>query len=640
MKKKLLSAIIAPVLCASMLPFGIAASAASVNVDPRDMAPHIYRDACFFDSENGVLNTTFSTMDVDSRYFESYVLTLEDITSVMGTMTINNVVYNLLGIMSFDGDDTGHVAVKEVKGEEYVDVTLSQQQYFAENAIPQPGDEIYIAVQTEGSHDEENWGEGSEYSEPVKLTVQETGKGTPPAPEGVSVTVNSMEYGESYVEGYTGQLTGKVANISVRFAKIFGWNHFLVSPFRSDLTKVMCGTMPFIHNLPYDQGSLGFESSEIDEPQSQELSTSAAGFEGNIINEGPNGEIITETPDFITVEMNVLTCEEFPENFPFGYCDGENMIIGVANLSSDMTAESEIVTVEIPFDESSVGKTFEAFVPDPLENTSVISSEEIIKGEEVTITASATGGYGDYQYTVLAKKDTSTSYSTVAKYSANTEIKFKPSSTGNYDIVVRAKDSKGNVARKQFRLKVNGVLKNTSTISAEEIVKGNEVTVSASATGGYGDYEYTVLAKKEASTSYSTIAKYSSDSEIRYKPSSTGNYDIVVKVRDSKGNTVRKQFSLKVNGILKNTSTISAETVKKGESVTVNASAEGGMGDYEYAVLFKKASSSTYTTASKFSSKSEVVITPGAATDYSIVVKVKDASGKTARKEFRLTVEK
>ena len=638
---KLLSAIMVPMLCVSMLPFGISASAETLDMDPRDMAPHIYKDACFFDSENGVLSTMFSTMDADSRYFESYVLTLEDITSVMGTMTINNVVYNLLGIMSFDGDDTGHVAVKEVEGKELVEVTLSQQQYFAENAIPQPGDEIYIAVQTEGSHEgEDNWGEGSELSDPVKLTVQETGKGTPPAPKGVSVTVNNMDGVESYVEGYGGKLTGTVANLSVRFDKQFGWNHFFVSPLRSDLSKVMSGTMPFVHNLPYERGGLGFESSETELVEYQELRASAAGYEGSVMYEGPNGETVTETPDSITVEMNVLTCEEFPENWPFGYCTGENIIIGVANLNSNMTAQSELVTVEIPFDESSVGKTFEAFVPDPLENTSELSAEEIVKGDEVTITASATGGYGNYEYTVLAKKETSTSYSTIAKYSTNSEIKFKPSVTGNYDIVVRAKDSKGNIARKQFKLKVNGILKNTSTLSSEEIVKGDEITITASATGGFGDYQYTVLAKKEASTSYSTIAKYSTNSEIKFKPSASGNYDIVVKARDSKGSTVRKQFKLKVNGILKNTSTISDETVKKGVSVIVNASAEGGMGDYEFAVLFKKASSSSYTVASKYSDKSEVVITPGAATDYNIVVKARDASGKAVRKEFKLTVEK
>lgn len=637
MKKKLLSAIMAPVLCMAMLPVSIAASAASPNMDPRDMAPHIYKDRCFFDSETGILDVTFSTYDTQSRYFESYVLTLEDITSVMGTMTINNIVYNLLGIMSFDGDDTGHVAVKEQSGAEAVDVTLSQQQYFAGNDIPQPGDEIYVVVQTEGSHEgEDNWGEGSEFSDPVKLVVQETGTGTPPAPEGVEVTVNSMQYGESYVEGYSnGTLTGMVANLRVKFNKQFGWNHFFVAPMRSDLSKVMTGTAPFVHM--YKDG-IGWEDWT---PKKQEANAApGGGYEGEYLYEGPNGERITETTDSITVEMNVLTCEEFPENWPFGYCDGENILIGVANLNSEMTLESEIVTVEIPFDESSVGKTFSAFVPDPLENTSTISSEEIVKGEEVTITTSAEGGYGDYQYAVLAKKESATSYSAIAKYGTWEEVKFKPGSTGNYDIVVRVKDAKGNIARKQFKLRVNAVLKNTSTLSSEEIVKGASVTITTSATGGIGDYQYTVLAKKESASSYSTIAKYGEMSEVQYKPTSTGNYDIVVKVKDSKGTVSRKQFKLKVNGILKNTSTLSADTIKKGQSVTVYASAEGGLGEYQYAVLYKKASSSTYTVASNFSSKSMAVIKPGAAVDYNIVVKVKDSTGKIVRSEFTLKVEK
>ena len=58
--------------------------------------------------------------------------------------------------------------------------------------------------------------------------------------------------------------------------------------------------------------------------------------------------------------------------------------------------------------------------------------------------------------------------------------------------------------------------------------------------------------------------------------------------RKSTGKIVKKFFEVKVNDKLKNTSTISATTIKKGDAVTLNGSATGGMGDYTYAVLYKK----------------------------------------------------
>lgn len=72
---------------------------------------------------------------------------------------------------------------------------------------------------------------------------------------------------------------------------------------------------------------------------------------------------------------------------------------------------------------------------------------------------------------------------------------------------------------------------------------------------------------------------------------------------------------------------LSAKTVKLGSSVTVSASANGGSGEYTYAVYYKKASSSKWSTKQDFSTNNTVKIKPSAAVLYNILVKVKDSHG-------------
>ena len=533
MKKKLLSVILSVILCLAILPIGITASAEIHIPDVRDLAPRLTNG--WYDPETTMFSMTFTTQDTESRFFEGYMLTTADIESVMGTITINGILYQLLGIMSYDRDDPSHVKVE--KNGDTATVTLTQECYFASNEPPQPGDAIYFTAQTEGSHGEDDWGSGSEFAAPWQYMVPSLNL-TPTTPTGMRAYVESMQYGEMYVEHY-GNLTGNVATVNVTFDRKNGQNHFFASPLRSDLSKVMCGTAPFFHIY---KGYPGWENWGAPNAPMADIDDE----EMDLVYDGPNGETITMTPDTLTVQIKVLTCEEFPEGWPYGYTTGENIIIGLASMNSDGTEMSELETVEIPFDETSVGKTFEPFVPDPIKNTSTISSDEIVKGSSITVNASATGGMGDYQYKVLYKKSTSTNYTTLSDYSDKSEVVFKPKSTGEYNIVVKAKDKAGKVVKAEFTVKVNGVLKNTSAISAQAITKGDTVTVYASATGGVGDYEYTVLYKKAASTKYTTASKYSDKSEITIKPGSTGDYNIVVKVRDKTGKVARQEFDVMV----------------------------------------------------------------------------------------------
>ncbi len=348
-----------------------------------------------------------------------------------------------------------------------------------------------------------------------------------------------------------------------------------------------------------------------------------------------------------TLSATVAPANATDKTISWSSSDSSVATVSQSGLVTAVSEGTAIITAT-----SSNGKTATATVKvngdvvETLTNTSTLSSESITLGNSVTVKCSATGGSGSYQYGVYYKKASSASYSTVQSYGSNASVNIKPSAAVKYDICVKVKDSKGTIAKKYFTLDVSKTstkLTNTSTLSSESITLGNSVTVKCSATGGSGSYQYGVYYKKASSTSYSTVQSYKSNATVTITPGAAVDYDICVKVKDSKGTIEKKYFTLnvsKTNTKLTNTSKLSSESITLGDSVTVKCSGTGGSGSYQYGVYYKKASSTSYSTVQSYKSNATVTITPSAAVDYDICVKVKDSKGTIEKKYFTLTVSK
>lgn len=177
-------------------------------------------------------------------------------------------------------------------------------------------------------------------------------------------------------------------------------------------------------------------------------------------------------------------------------------------------------------------------------------------------------------------------------------------------------------------------------VESKEILLGQSVTVLAKAEGGEGDYEYLVKYKKSNQNNWIIKQDYDPNGTVVIKPGAATDYDIYVETRDSSGMVVIKGLYVHVNKKLENISTISAETIKKGATVKLKASSTGGIGEKSYAFFYKKKSSNKWTTVQNYQSKSTVSIQPQAAVDYDVCIKVKDESGRIAKKYFTVTVKK
>ncbi len=275
-----------------------------------------------------------------------------------------------------------------------------------------------------------------------------------------------------------------------------------------------------------------------------------------------------------------------------------------------------------------------------LTNSSKVSAASIALGNSVTLTGAASGGTSPYTYAFFYKLSTASSYTTLQNFSSTKTVTFKPTAAGNYDIVIKVKDGAGNTAREQYALQVtSSTLTNNSKMSSTSIALGNSVTLTGAASGGTSPYTYAFYYKKSTASSYTTISNFSSTKTATFKPTAAGTYDVVIKVKDSAGNTARKQLSLTVISVLTNSSKISATTITLGNTLTVTAAASGGTSPYTYAVFYKKASDSSYTTAQKYSTNKTVTIKPAKATTYTVLVRVKDSEGTYIDKTFSVNVK-
>ncbi len=183
-------------------------------------------------------------------------------------------------------------------------------------------------------------------------------------------------------------------------------------------------------------------------------------------------------------------------------------------------------------------------------------------------------------------------------------------------------------------------LLNRSTISSDTFTLGDEVVINCAAAGGTAPYKYWVMVKKSGSDTWKAIPKQDYFDEVSFTPGAATDYDIKVKVKDATGKTVSKTFSLKANKPLKNTSKLSADTVKLGNKIKARGFAEGGDGKYQFAMYYKKASETNWTKLRGYKESNIVYFTPAAATKYNILIKVKDGTGKVVNKTLNLNVTK
>ena len=190
------------------------------------------------------------------------------------------------------------------------------------------------------------------------------------------------------------------------------------------------------------------------------------------------------------------------------------------------------------------------------------------------------------------------------------------------------------------KVTVGVALTNKASVSAKTLKLGGSVTVKGSAVGGTSPYQYAVWYRNPNNGKWYKAQDYAKNSTVTIKPRQTGDYTVRVNVKDTSGKVVKKDFTVRVYSLLKNTSTVSSSAIRSGGSVTVNAASSGGLGTKQYAVWYKNPNNGKWYKAQDYSSNSTVLVKPKQTGTYTVRVNVKDERGVVVKKDYAVTVRK
>lgn len=282
-------------------------------------------------------------------------------------------------------------------------------------------------------------------------------------------------------------------------------------------------------------------------------------------------------------------------------------------------------------------------------NISEISSENIKLGESVKVTGAVDGGsYSqNISYSYLYKLSTDTKWTVISSYAnSKPSVSITPKTAGTYDICVKAKTPEDGEAKKYFTLNVAEKLSMTASLSAESVVLGKSITVTAEGKGGSGNYTYACYYKKTTDKNWTTVSGFGSKNTFTVTPKKATEYQICVKTKDASGTTVKQYLNITAYNALKNTSIVCNATgagadtldIKFGEQFMVNPSSTGGQGSVQYSCFYKKSTDTKWLTAKSADTHLAYYITPAKTAKYNICVYATDESGTTAKKYLTVNV--
>ncbi|MGN0536807.1 MAG: alpha-amylase family glycosyl hydrolase, partial [Acutalibacteraceae bacterium] len=230
------------------------------------------------------------------------------------------------------------------------------------------------------------------------------------------------------------------------------------------------------------------------------------------------------TVKYVTDSGTVLSSTTLTGEVGASYTTSAKSFDGYTLSSTPSNASGKYTEADI-----TVTYVYKEITVDQLVNNSTISSTSITKGKSVTLTGKASGGTSPYQYAMVAKHSTASSYTVLKNYDTTTTKTWTPSKTGTYYVQVKVKDSNGTVVVKSFTLKVQAAttaLTNSSTLSATSITKGKSVTMTGKASGGTSPYQYAMVVRHSTASTWTTLKGYNTTATKTWTPAKTGTYTV------------------------------------------------------------------------------------------------------------------
>ena len=212
-----------------------------------------------------------------------------------------------------------------------------------------------------------------------------------------------------------------------------------------------------------------------------------------------------------------------------------------------LTATAYDVCVKIKDAKGNLEKKYMTFnVRKPLANQSSAVKSAVYLGDEISLKGKASGGIGTYQYAYYYKKSEETNWVKLKDFSEELTASFKPSKSTTYNICIEVRDEKGHVEKVYKDVVVRPKLVNNAKISSTRVKVGENIRMTAAASGGEGGYQYAFYYKRAENDNWVTAKDFGEDTVAEFRPLATTTYEICVKVRDFYGRVEKKYFTVTV----------------------------------------------------------------------------------------------
>lgn len=259
------------------------------------------------------------------------------------------------------------------------------------------------------------------------------------------------------------------------------------------------------------------------------------------------------------------------------------------------------------------------------------------RGTKIELSAVGFGGKAPYTYRfVVLDSEGKSVY--VRGYNSNESTIWVPDKDGEYTLIVKIKDSLGDLIRKDIKFTIKDELViNSYNISPQDTqVVGEPVELSVDAKGGLGELQYRFVAICGGDTT--VIQGYKSTNSVIWTPVKEGNYKVYIKVKDESKEVKTIVRNYQINTKLKITkiNTLSSKG-SVNSKVELYMDAEGGIGQYTYRFVILKDEEKVYVRGyNKSNIASWIPEEPGS---YEIYYKVRDEKGNEAIKKVVYEVE-
>ena len=166
----------------------------------------------------------------------------------------------------------------------------------------------------------------------------------------------------------------------------------------------------------------------------------------------------------------------------------------------------------------------------------------------IKLTAAATGGYGkNYEYQFSEVYDGKTTI--LQEYSKNNTYSFSTETVGEHVYYVTVRDEANQEVKASYTMNVKIEPGYDMTVSLKSNKTTNEysnrsVTLTASAAGGYGEYQYQFVREYEGGRK--VVKNYSASNTYSFTTGVPGQYIYYVNVKDKSNNIAQASFAMKV----------------------------------------------------------------------------------------------